>query len=200
MTTMGYVYKTTNIKNGKVYIGQSKKCIQKSSRYIGSGKFFLRAVKEFGRDCFVKEIIEEIDSNNCSLLDEREKYWIFYYDSTNPDNGYNLTKGGAGWSSFGMKRSDETREKQSKKRLGKEPWNKGLTGMYSDEQKQKMIDNRKIKSGFKQRPKFIWSCPKGDFYKRKEVADIYGVSTTTISLWVNDNMNDNFSKQKIKND
>jgi group I intron endonuclease len=194
---MGYIYKTTNIINGKVYIGQTKKTIEKSSSYIGSGKLLLKAIKEYGKDSFVKEIIEEIDSHNHNVLDERETYWIVYYDSANPSSGYNITKGGSGWSSYGIKRSDETRKKQSEKRKGKEPWNKGKTNVYSKDQIQRMLDNRKIKNGFKQKPKYNWICPKGVFEKRKDVADLYGVSPQMISFLCNDETKPEFRKEKI---
>ena len=42
-------------------------------------------------DCFNFIILEECSSN---LLDEKEKYWIEFYDTTNPEKGYNLTTGG----------------------------------------------------------------------------------------------------------
>lgn len=34
--------------------------------------------------------------DNRTLLNQREIYWIEYYDSTNKDKGYNITKGGTG--------------------------------------------------------------------------------------------------------
>lgn len=48
-----------------------------------------RAINKYGKTNFTIEVIEEIESTN---LNDREKYWIEYYDSYN--NGYNSTKGG----------------------------------------------------------------------------------------------------------
>ena len=48
-----------------------------------------RAIKKYGKSNFTVEVIEEIDSAN---LNDRERYWIKYYNSYN--NGYNSTKGG----------------------------------------------------------------------------------------------------------
>lgn len=48
---------------------------------------------KYGTDNFVFEEIEEATEE---LLDEREKFWISYYDSSNPQKGYNLTIGGQG--------------------------------------------------------------------------------------------------------
>lgn len=39
--------------------------------------------------------IEQIEENDNSILDEREKYWIQFYNSMIP-NGYNMTFGGEG--------------------------------------------------------------------------------------------------------
>jgi len=48
-------------------------------------------MRKYGIDNFSFEVIEE-----CSLeeLNDKEKYWIKYYDSHNSSNGYNLTDGG----------------------------------------------------------------------------------------------------------
>lgn len=51
---------------------------------------------KYGIDNFDFEIIEECDK---SMLSEREKYWIQFYDSMVP-NGYNLTNGGDGGNTF----------------------------------------------------------------------------------------------------
>lgn len=48
------------------------------------------------------EILEYIDANNRELLQEREKYWIAYYNTyLDRTKGYNMTPGGDG-SSFGI--------------------------------------------------------------------------------------------------
>ena len=87
------IYKITNTLNGKSYIGQSinlehrlqehKKCEGKS--YIHN------AIKKYGLNNFSFEIIEECQ---VSQLDEREIYWINFYDSYYEKNGYNMTFGG----------------------------------------------------------------------------------------------------------
>lgn len=48
-----------------------------------------RAIHKYGKEHFRIELIEECDPK---LLDEREIYWIAYYNSHY--NGYNLTEGG----------------------------------------------------------------------------------------------------------
>jgi hypothetical protein len=85
------IYKTTNLINSKVYIGKSK---YNRSYYYGSGSLINKAIKKYGKENFIKEILEE-----CSTIDElniREIYWISKYDSTNREVGYNIDKGGKG--------------------------------------------------------------------------------------------------------
>ena len=93
----GFIYKITNTINGKSYIGQTiqnvkerfyQHCVTKCSKAV-SNMAIHRAIKKYGKSNFTVEVIEEIDSTN---LNDRERYWIRYYDSYN--NGYNSTEGG----------------------------------------------------------------------------------------------------------
>lgn len=94
---MGYIYKITNTINNKVYIGQTVKTVQK--RFIqhknnSNKKYFsqitlYKAFNKYGIENFKCEEIEEVKNED---LDEREKYWIKYYNSYL--NGYNSTIGG----------------------------------------------------------------------------------------------------------
>ena len=93
----GFIYKITNTINGKSYIGQTiqnvkerfyQHCAIKCSKVV-SNMAIHRAIKKYGKSNFTVEVIEEIDSAN---LNDRERYWIKYYNSYN--NGYNSTKGG----------------------------------------------------------------------------------------------------------
>jgi len=86
-----YIYKTTNLINGKIYIGQHYG-IRKN--YLGSGTLLLKSIKEYGRENFSNEILEYCEK--LEHLDDREKFWIKELDSTNPDIGYNIAIGGTG--------------------------------------------------------------------------------------------------------
>lgn len=94
------IYKTTNLLNGKIYIGQDTK---NDPNYIGSGKIIKEAIRKYGKSNFSKEILEKCDS--IESLNEREIYWISFYDSTNNEIGYNILKGGLG--SSGFKQSED---------------------------------------------------------------------------------------------
>lgn len=102
------IYKTTNLVNGKIYIGQQS--YMKNKYYLGSGNIIKRAINKYGKNNFKKEIIE--DCKNQDELNEREIYWINALDSTNKEIGYNITFGGGG--ALGIKASKETKYKISK--------------------------------------------------------------------------------------
>ena len=85
------IYKTTNLINGKIYVGQDSK---NNPGYFGSGKIIKSAIKKYGKENFKKEIIETCTSKE--ILDEREKFWIKELNSRDKSIGYNITEGGEG--------------------------------------------------------------------------------------------------------
>ena len=99
---MGYIYKIINTENNKIYIGKTSTCIQKRfSKHIyeannpqTKGYLFTlhKAMRKYGIEKFQIQQVEEVDN---SILNEREKYWIEFYNSIIP-SGYNMTFGGEG--------------------------------------------------------------------------------------------------------
>ena len=85
-----YIYLTTNLINGMKYIGQHYGKLDDS--YIGSGNDFKKAVSEFGRENFKKEILEVCDSY--TTLNEAEKKWIKKFDAVTSKEFYNIASGG----------------------------------------------------------------------------------------------------------
>lgn len=99
---MGLVYKITNIKNGKVYIGQTINSVEhrfnqhwretKSEHRLGkTTSYFHNAFHKYGVESFEISILEEVDN---AQLSEREIYWIAKYNSTDRKIGYNIGSGG----------------------------------------------------------------------------------------------------------
>ena len=96
---MAYIYKITNLINGKSYIGKTlstiderwnehcrsvrRKCYEKRPLYS--------AMNKYGVDNFK---IEQIEECNDDIVNEREVYWIEYFGTFK--NGYNATIGGDG--------------------------------------------------------------------------------------------------------
>lgn len=89
-----YIYKTTNIINGKFYIGKRHYRKRDEKWYLGSGIYLNRAIKKFGRENFKKEIIEWCSSSE--EVNIREKFWINELDALNQEIAYNLAPGGEG--------------------------------------------------------------------------------------------------------
>lgn len=110
----GLIYKAVNKFNQKCYIGLTTSSLNKrkiehlseSLRKEDNYKFY-NAIRKYGFDSFVWEIIE--DNIPVELLCEREIYWITFYDTF--EKGYNLTIGGEG--TFDYKWTDEQKMNQS---------------------------------------------------------------------------------------
>lgn len=100
----GIIYRVVNLKNNKVYIGQTiQKLEERKSKHYSvannpniKGYYFQRALNKYIEQDWEWSILEKCDSN---LLNEREIYWIKYYNSYK--KGYNSTEGGAGISGTG---------------------------------------------------------------------------------------------------
>ncbi len=93
----GFIYETTNLINGKKYIGQHKRSNNHKDPddegYLGSGTHLVNALNKYGIENFSRRILEECDS--AGELDERERYYISLYDAVNSPNYYNQAPGGS---------------------------------------------------------------------------------------------------------
>ena len=90
-----FIYITTNLINGKQYIGQHQGYLD--DKYLGSGVNLIKAIKKYGKENFKREILEFCKKEE---LDLKEQYWIKYYNAYENENFYNLSKGGQkgdGW-------------------------------------------------------------------------------------------------------
>lgn len=128
----GIIYKTTNLINGKVYIGQTT---TDNPNYLGSGVLFQKAFNKYGKENFKRETLEICKSQE--QLDSNEEYYIELFNSTNLEIGYNLSKKAFGIEK-GYKFSKEHNLNISKATLGKPK--------HTEESKQKL---REFRTGFK---------------------------------------------------
>lgn len=71
-----FVYKTTNLLNGKIYIGQHS-TFNKDDKYIGSGEGIRAAIEKYGSENFKREIIAFV--SNREELNYAERFFIKYY-------------------------------------------------------------------------------------------------------------------------
>lgn len=89
----GFIYRTTNLVNGKMYVGL---CTSKSrfKNYLGSGILLKQAIEKYGADNFKREILEECKDEKS--LREAEVWWIKKFNAVESDKFYNLHEGGRG--------------------------------------------------------------------------------------------------------
>ena len=85
-----FVYKTTNIVNGKIYIGVHR-TFNINDRYLGSGTSLQRAIKKYGRHCFIVEILHTFNNAEDMLAKERE---LVTEEFVKKKDTYNQTVGG----------------------------------------------------------------------------------------------------------
>lgn len=100
------IYKITNKINNKCYIGQSIHIEQRWQEHLYKSSqcsLLKYALYKYGKENFIFEIIEECPQEN---LNNREQYWISYYNSFN--DGYNLTLGGDGTIKYSVETIYET--------------------------------------------------------------------------------------------
>lgn len=90
MKKFNFVYVTTNLINGKQYIG-SHSTNNVNDNYLGSGRIFLKSIQKYGKQNFKREILIECDD----ILDARklESSFIIKYNTLIP-NGYNVCENG----------------------------------------------------------------------------------------------------------
>lgn len=132
----GYIYKTTNLINGKIYVGQHK-AHTFTDTYKGSGKYLHHAIKYYGIENFSVELLENAHSK--TELNLLEIKWIERLNSRDRSIGYNFTAGGTGGDTF----SNQTDEN---KKIIKDRRSKSLQGhITSDETKKKISLSEKGK-------------------------------------------------------
>ncbi|MBQ2397772.1 MAG: GIY-YIG nuclease family protein [Bacteroidales bacterium] len=123
-----FIYKITNKINNKVYIGQSIRPIEhRFRRHINDAlnnvidTHFARAIRKYGKENFYIELIDLAETQD--ELNQKEQYWIRYYDSVNSLNGYNETSaiykcGGNTYQSKTEKEMAKIKDKIKKTKFG----------------------------------------------------------------------------------
>lgn len=97
------IYKITNTKNNKVYIGLSinlRSRIKYHKRQLEINLHYNKELQKdynkHGKTYFNYEVIEKVKTEDFNIeeLREKEKEYIKFYKSNNPQYGYNKSKGG----------------------------------------------------------------------------------------------------------
>ena len=159
----GVIYAIENKVNGKIYVGQTTKSF--NERYGGDieknthNKHLQNSIKKYGIENFtIDKCICECDTKES--LDEAEKFYIDFFDSANPEHGYNKTLGGEGGTP-----NEETRKKISKAKKGKYCGEKNSMygkNAYANKTKEEM---KIIKEKISQKSKETWQNPE---YREKQ--------------------------------
>lgn len=151
----GFIYITTNIIDGKRYIGQRKfdsKGHTAWQNYLGSGTHLKRAVKKYGEDKFKRDIVDIAYTKE--ELDKKEIQWIADCNAVESKDFYNIAEGGTFKMTEEIKQTisrrtregmtAEVRKKISKSKQGTHPTNETKSKM-SEIQKDlnKSIEHRK---------------------------------------------------------
>lgn len=117
-----FIYKTTNIENGKYYYG-AHSTNNLNDGYLGSGIALKKAIEKYGKEKFCREIVEFCDTKDEMYLKEEIIVKIHY----KKEECYNMNVGGkGGWNYVNsnglckgdnnpMKKSLEVRKKVSEK-------------------------------------------------------------------------------------
>jgi group I intron endonuclease len=108
------VYQTTNLTNGKIYVGVCRADRTRADGYLGSGTLIRAAVEKYGPANFERTTLIECETADEAYLIEAaivDEKWCDREDT------YNLKTGGMGGRGFAM--SDEAKEKIRQSRLGK---------------------------------------------------------------------------------
>lgn len=138
------IYKITNTKNNKVYIGFTKNFERRvvehtrNSKKLNSHLYY--AIKKHGIEVFTFEIVyQSLDFEHSKNI--METYFINLYDSYY--SGYNMTLGGDG--TFGRKWTDEQKQLASIRNKGHKSENKGKTyiEIYGEEKAKEKIEKNK---------------------------------------------------------
>lgn len=123
--TYHMLYKTTNLVNGKIYIGVHK-TEDINDPYMGSGKRLLLAIEKYGVKNFEKTILEYFDDAESMYAREKE---IVNKEFLCREDVYNLKVGGEGGFDWindsgnggfkGRAHSEETKKKLSDALIGR---------------------------------------------------------------------------------
>lgn len=126
----GFVYITTNLVNGKRYLGQKVFKYRGWKGYLGSGKAFKTALDLYKKENFRRDIIHICYSEE--ELNNAEYELSVFFNVVEDSNWYNLVYGGG--STTGWHHSEETKRKVSE--ANKDP---------SEETRHKMSESAKAR-------------------------------------------------------
>jgi len=136
---MMYIYKITNLKNNKIYIGKTINIKKRWERHqylasTGTKRHLYNAMRYYGVENFTIDVVETCLDE---MADDRERFWIEKTKSYKKEIGYNKSRGGEGGNTWEL---NDHKEQTSKKISSS---NKGKT--VSQETRDKISNSSKGK-------------------------------------------------------
>ncbi|WP_010249204.1 NUMOD1 domain-containing DNA-binding protein [Acetivibrio cellulolyticus] len=139
----GFIYITTNLVNGKRYIGKRRFINTNGGwqNYLGSGVHLKNSIKKYSKENFVRDIIDIAFSEE--ELNQKEIQWINNYNAVKSNDFYNIADGGSNGNTFAGKTEEEINEWKRK-------ISEANTGMkLSKEARKKISEKAKLRTGEK---------------------------------------------------
>jgi len=154
------IYKFTNKKNGKVYIGKSihierryKEHFRDANKHGDDGSsYFYNALRKYGEEGFNFEALLDLsylEGKPDDIIKKELDYWeVFYikqYNANNPQFGYNISPGGTG-GNLGELSCIKISESNKKYFETHDVWNKGMKMSEDFVEKMKISNKGKYHS------------------------------------------------------
>lgn len=137
----GFIYITTNMVNGKRYLGQ-KKFDNYWKNYFGSGTIFRKALNKYGKENFVRNVIDIAFSKE--ELNQKEYDYSIFFNVVKSDDWYNMVVGGGvtyGQNPYANKTEEEMEKIRKKKSELSSGTNNPMYGKHHTEETKKKISN-----------------------------------------------------------
>lgn len=154
-----FVYKTTNLINGKIYIGQHT-TENIDDGYLGSGVILQKAFKKYGKENFKREVLKMVDGSKEDLNHAEEFFIKHYRDKIGWGMMYNATECAFG----GGCHTEESKKKMSEFMKGNQ-YAKG--NHLSEETRKKMSAARKGHPVSEETRKKIFETQKGRQFSKE---------------------------------
>lgn len=177
----GIIYRITNIRNGKVYIGQTTHTLRDRWRLHcarnSTCSLLKQAIQEYGKDAFIMEQVDTAESRD--ELNQKEMAWIERENSIHP-NGYNVDKGG-----YHIQYTQAARQRMSDNHADVSWENNPMFGRHHGEDSKRLISSQLSgkytgKASFNHRA--VINLDTGErFDTATEAAKAYGVTVSTLT-------------------
>lgn len=137
-----YIYKTTNLVNGRYYIGKHSSDSIQNDMYLGSGKILNKAIQKYNRTNFSRQILFQFQSENEAY--QKEKFIL--QQLLNDPLCYNIAPGGNGNSQLGLNKVVIINADGKYQRINKQIYDRNIhTSVNSNHIVVKDVSENKVK-------------------------------------------------------